>query len=87
MSVKEQIFNAMKNRLEELNRFRNGYIRQHLTSVDIEESVRVGGYIPEFYEGFNCDNLSYNPFGRFVPDMTAKRTRYKKRTKHITNSG
>ena len=45
MSVKEQVFNPIKNRSEEVNRFRNGYKRKHLTSVDIEEIVTVGGVV------------------------------------------
>ena len=43
MSVKENAFNDRKNRSEEINRFRNGDITQHLTCVDIEEVVRSGG--------------------------------------------
>ena len=83
MSVKEQNFNAIKKRWEEVNRFRNGYIRQHLTSIDIEGIVRVGGVITEFFEGFICDNLGYNPFEKFVLDMTAKRNRYQKEKRNI----
>ena len=49
-----------------INRFRNGDITQHLTSVDIEEVVRVDGVIKEFYEGFICDNLDYNPFKEYI---------------------
>ena len=52
MSVKEKVFNDRKNRYEEINRFGNGEIVQHLTSVDIEEVVRSGGYIVEILEGF-----------------------------------
>ena len=79
-SVKEQVFNPIKNRSEEVNRFRNGYIRQHLTSVDIEEIVRVGGIKIEFFEGFICDNIDYNPFEKIVLEMTAKTktNKYKK---------
>ena len=81
MSVKEQIFNATKSRLEEVNRFRNGYIGQYLTSVDIEEIVTVGGVIEEVLEGFVCVNLDYNPFENIVHDMKPKRKRYKKEKK------
>ena len=70
-----------------MNCFRNGYIRQHLTSVDIEEIVRVGGVITELFEKFICDSLDYNQFEKIVLDMTAKRKKYKKeKIKHITNS-
>ena len=68
-----------------MDRFRNGYIRQHLTSVD-NEIVRVGGVITEIFEGFICDNLDYNPFEKFVLDMTAKKELQKGEKKHIANS-
>ena len=50
-----------KNGYEVINRFRDGYITQHLTSVDVEEVVRTGGVFLEFFEGFICDNLDYSP--------------------------
>ena len=83
MAVKEDVYNDTKNKYENVNRFRNGDITQHLTSVDIEEVVRVGGVIKEFYEGFICDNLNYNPFREYILDMTAKRNEYKKQSKTI----
>ena len=52
MSVKEKVFNDRKNRYEEISRFRNGDVTQHLTSVDIEEVVRSGGYIVKILEGY-----------------------------------
>ena len=54
-----------------------------MTSVDIEEFVRVGGVVTDFFEGFIYDNLDYNPFENFILDMTAKRNKYKKRKKNI----
>ena len=57
MSVKEDVYNENKNKCECLNRIINGDITQHLSSVDIEEVVRVGGVIKEFYKGFICENL------------------------------
>ena len=83
MAVKEDVYNETKNKSENVNRFRNGDITQHLTSVDIEEVVRIGGIIKEFYEGFICDNLDYNPFKEYILDMTAKRNEYKKQGKNI----
>ena len=85
MLKKEQVFKVIKNRWEEENCFRKGYIRQHLTSVDIEEVVRVGDVATEFLQGFIYDNLDYDPFEKFVPDMTTKRNNKRER-KHITNS-
>ena len=94
MSVKEKVFNDRKNRYEEINRFRNGDITQHLTSVDIEEVVRSGGYIVKILEGFVCDNLEFNPFERFIIDMSNKRNKFKEEnktllqtlTKNVSNS-
>ena len=54
-----------------------------MTSVDIEEIVRVGGVITVTFEGFICDNLDYNPFENIVLNMTAKRNKYKKEKKNI----
>ena len=41
-----------KEKKIEINRMRNGYITQVLTSVDIQEIVKIGGKVIEFYEGF-----------------------------------
>ena len=83
MPVNEEVFNESTNKYEKLNRFRNGDITQYLTSVDIEQVVRIGGIIKEFYEGFTCDNLDYNPFKEYVLDVTTKRSEYKKQGKTI----
>ena len=83
MAVKEDVYNDTENKYENVNRFRNGDITQHLTSVDIEEVVRIGGVIKEFYEGFICDNLDYNPFREYILDMIAKRNEYKKQSKTV----
>ena len=83
MAVKEDVYNETKNKSENVNRLRNGDNTQHLTSVDIEEVVRVGGVLKELYEGFICDNLDYNPFKEYILDMTAKRNEYKKQGKNI----
>ena len=82
MNVKENVLNDGKNKYEEINRFRNGNITQYLTSVDIEEVVKTGGYIVEFLEGFICNNLEYNPFKRFFIDMTFKEMILKKKVKY-----
>ena len=83
MSVKENAFNDRKKRCEEINRFTNGDITQHLTCVDIEEVVRSGGYIVKILEGFICDNLEFNPFERSLIDMTNKRSNYKEGNKTL----
>ena len=43
-TVKQKVKNI------EVNRMRKGYIIVNLTSVDIQENVRVGGRVNEIYE-------------------------------------
>ena len=86
VSVREKTFNDRKNRYEEIIRFRNGDIFQHLTGVDIEEVVRSGDYIVKILEGFVCDNLEFNPFERFILDMTNKRNKFKEENKTFLQS-
>ena len=83
MSVKENVFNDRKKRYEEINQFRNDDITQHLTSVDIEEAVRSGGYIVKILEGFIEDNIEFNPFERFIIDMTNKRNKFTEENKTL----
>ena len=83
LPVNEEVFNESKNKFEHVNRFRNGHITQHLTSVDIEQIVRIGGIVLEFIEGFICDILDYNPFTEYVHDLIEKRNEYKKQGKNI----
>ena len=40
-----------KEKKIEMNRMRNGYITQVLTSVDIQEIVKIGGKVIKIYEG------------------------------------
>ena len=50
LPIKEKIENPYKNnRLEEINRMRNGIILDTLTSVDIVEIVKYGGVILDIY--------------------------------------
>ena len=49
----------------------------------IEEFVRSGGYIAEIVEGFICDNLEFNPFERFIIDMTDKRNKFTEENKTL----
>ena len=43
-----------KEKKNEINRMRSGYITQVLTSVDIQEIVKIGGKSIEIYEGVFC---------------------------------
>ena len=61
LPVKEKIETPFKNnRLEEINKMRNGILIDTLTSVDIVETVKNGGIILEVFEGVFCHNLQYN---------------------------
>ena len=84
LPIKEKIENPYKiNRLEEINRTRNGVIIDTLTSVDIVEIVKYGGEILEIYEGFFCLNLNFNPYTEFVTDMFQKRDMFKSQEKDL----
>ena len=84
LPVKEKIKNPYKNnRLEEINRMRNGIIIDTLTSVDIVEIVKCGGVILHIYEGFFCHNLEFNPYTEFVTDMFQKRDLFKSQGKDL----
>ena len=83
MAAKREVFNDRKNRYEEINWSRNGYITQHITSLDFEEIVRVGGVKIEIFDGFFCNKLDFNPFQKFILDMTVKRNKYKKEKKTL----
>ena len=52
-----------KERKIEINRMRNGYIIDYLTSVDIKEIVKIGGNVIEIYEGVVFrENFKMSPF-------------------------
>ena len=86
LAVNEDVLNENEHKYEKINSFKNGDIIDYVTSVDLEEIVRIGGFVLEFYEGFICDNLEFNPFYNFIIDMTAKRNYYKKQGKNILQS-
>ena len=65
------------NKLEEINRSRNGIIIDTLNSFDIVEIVKCGGVVLEVYEGFFCYNMQNNPYMDSVNDMVAKQDPYK----------
>ena len=84
LPVKEKIENPLKNnRLEEINKMRNGIIIDTLTSIDIIEKVKYGGIILEVFERFFCYNLEYNPYTEFVIDMFGKRDSFKSQGKDL----
>ena len=62
----------------EVNRMRNGYIIDTLTSVDIREIVKIGGKVIEIYEGvIYRENFKVSPFRKVVEKLFALRQKYK----------
>ena len=62
----------------EINRMRNGYIIDTLTSVDIQEIVKIGGKIIEIYEGvIYRENFKVSPFRRVIDILFKLRQKYK----------
>ena len=62
----------------EINPMRNGYIIDYLTSVDIQEIVKIGGKVVEIYEGvIYRENFKVNPFRKVNNILFAVRQKYK----------
>ena len=67
-----------KEKKIEINRMRNGYIVDTLTSVDIQEIVKIGGKVIEIYEGvIYRENFKVSPFRRVVDILFKLRQKYK----------
>src|SRR5438093_9557145 len=76
IAVKEKVQVGRKK--YELSRFRNGYIIDTLTSVDIQEIVRAGGRIDRIYEGIVYEeNYEQSPFRSFILKLFDLRLKYK----------
>ena len=57
---------------------RNGYIIDTQTSVDIQETVRIGGKVVEVYGGkIFRENLKLSPFTKVIEKLFASRQNYK----------
>ena len=57
---------------------RNGYIVQTLTSVDIQEIIKIGSRVIEIYEGvIYRGNFEINPFEKVITKLLAWRQKYK----------
>ena len=62
----------------EVNRMRNGYIIDHLTSVDIQEIVKIGEKVIEIYEGvIYRGNFKISPFRKVIDKLFALRQKHK----------
>ena len=67
-----------KEKKIEINRMRNGYIIDTLTSVDIQEIVKVGGKVVEIYEGvIYRENFKVSPFRKVIDILFKLRQKYK----------
>ena len=62
----------------EVNRMRNGYIIGTLTSIDIQEIVKIGGKVIENYEGVVYhENFEISPVRKVIEKLSALRQKYK----------
>ena len=67
-----------KEKKIEINCMRNGYIIDTLTSVNIQETVKIGGKVIEIYEGvFYRENFKVSPFRKFIDKLFALRQKFK----------
>ena len=57
---------------------RNEYNIDHLTSVDIQEIIKVGGKAIEIYEGvIYRENFKTSPFRKVIHELFASRQKYR----------
>ena len=57
---------------------RNGYIIDTLTSIDIQEIVKIGGKVIEIYGGvIYRENFKVSPFRKVIEKIFALRQKYK----------
>ena len=67
-----------KEKKIEINRMRNGNIVNTLTSVDIQEIVKIGGKVIEIYEGvIYREYFKVSPFRKVIDKLFALRQKYK----------
>ena len=63
---------------------RNGYITLVLTSVDIQEIVKIGGRVIEIYEGvIYKENFEINPFEKVITKLFVLRQKYKEENNDV----
>ena len=59
---------------------RNGYIIDTLTSVDIQEILKIGGKVIQIYEGvLYRENFKISPFRKVIEKLFALRKNIKTR--------
>ena len=63
---------------------RNGYITQVLTTVDIQEIVKIGGGVIEIYEAVTYrEKFKINPFEKVITKLFALRQKYKEENNEV----
>ena len=63
---------------------RNGYITQVLTTVDIQEIVKIGGKVIEIYEGvIYRENYKVSPFKKVIDKLFELRQKYKEENNEV----
>ena len=68
----------------EVNRMRNGYIIDTLTSVDICEIVKIGGRVVEIYESvIYRENFKRSPLRKVMENLFTLRQKYKDEKKDL----
>ena len=73
-----------KEKKIEINRMRNGYITQVLTSVDIQEIVKIGGKVIEIYEGVIYREIyKVSPFKKVIDKLFELRQKYKEENNDV----
>ena len=56
---------------------RNGYIKDNLTSVDIQEIFKIGRKVKEYYEGaIYRDNFMISPFRKAIDKLFSLRQKF-----------
>ena len=71
---------AVKEKVEkvEVNRMRNGYIIDTLTSVYIQKIVKIGGKVIQIYEAvIYRENFKVSPFRKVIEKLFALKQKYK----------
>ena len=84
--VQHLLVKEKENKIE-INRMRNGVLIDTLTSVDIQEIVKIGGKVIENYEGvIYRENFEVSPFRKVIDKLFALRQKYKDENNEVMQS-
>ena len=68
----------------EINRMRNGYITSIMTSVDIQEIVKIGDKLIQICEGvLYRENYKVSPFKKVIDKLFELRQKYKEKNNEV----